>query len=51
MGGGEIDVTAGAIVLSTPTVVLHTPEKSLCDAERDAVVPPPVVTTTLVRYP
>ena len=45
MGGREIDVPTGAIVSSTPTVVVHTPEKSLCDAERDAVV----TTTPLVR--
>ena len=49
---GEIDVPTGAIVSSTPTVVVHTPEKSLCDAERDAVVPPPVSSLQpLVRYP
>ena len=50
-GGGEIDVPTGAIVSSTPTVVVHTPEKSLCDAERDAVVPPPVVSTTPREMP
>ena len=51
MGGGEIDVPTGAIVLSTPTVVVHTPKKNLYDAERDAVVPPPVVTTTTREIP
>ena len=51
MGGGEIDVPTGAIVSSTLTVVVHTPEKSLCDAERDAVVPPHVVTTTPREIP
>ena len=51
MGGGEIDVPTEAIVSSTPTVVVHTPEKSLCDAGRDAVVPPPVVTTTPREIP
>ena len=39
MGGGDIDVPTGAIVSSIPTAVVHTPDKSFCDAERDAVVP------------
>ena len=39
IGGGEIDVSTGAIVWSTSTVVVPTPDKSFCDAERDAVVP------------
>ena len=46
IGGEEIDVPTGAIVSSTPIAVVHTPDKSFCEAERDAVVPPPVVTTT-----
>ena len=51
IGGEEIDVPTGAIVSSTPTVVVHTPEKSLCDAERDAVILPSVVTTTPREMP
>ena len=47
----EIDVSTGAIVLSTPTAVVHTPDKSFRDAESDAVVPPPVVTTTPREMP
>ena len=51
LGGGEIDVSTGALVSSTPSSVVHTPDKSFCDSESDAVVPPPVVTTTPREMP
>ena len=51
MGGVEIDVSTGAIVSSTPTAVVHTPDKSFRDAESDAVISPPVVTTTPREMP
>ena len=40
-----MDVRTGVIVSSTRTAVVHAPEKSLRDAERDRVIPQPVVTT------
>ena len=44
--------SGGPLVVSpTPTVVVHIPDNSVCDAEHGAVIPPPVVPTTPLEMP